>query len=496
MSARTVRGIAEEVRRGRLDPVDAVTQALAGLEAAAALGAVTHLGGAAALEAAQELRRRRERGLPLGPLAGVPIAVKDALCTTCLPTTAGTKILTRDGAAASGWRSPYDATVITRLREAGAVIVAKTAQDELSMGSTSETCAFGPVRNPWDRSRSPGGSSGGSAAVVALRAVPAALGSDTGGSVRQPAALTGVVGVKPSYGRVSRWGLVAFASSLDCVGPLAADVRDAALLLEHIAGADEHDATALDAPVGRYVDACERGVRGLRVGVPEEYFGAGLAPEVDAAVRRALDGLVSLGATLIPISLPHTSLGVATYYVLATAEASSNLSRFDGVRFGSRVEPPRATLSTLYTRTRSEGFGEEVKRRILLGTYVLSAGHYEAYYDRALRVRSLVARDFDRAFQAVDVIATPTSPSVAPPLGWAQHSPLTRYLSDAFTLPASLAGLPALSVPCQRVAPSADTPALPCGLQLIGPRLGEATLFAAAAAWEALNPDAESRPPA
>ncbi len=353
------------------------------------------------------------------------------------------------------------------------------------MGSSTENSAFFPARNPADPTRTPGGSSGGSAVAVAARMTPAALGTDTGGSVRQPAAYTGCVGVKPTYGRVSRFGLIAYASSLDVVGPMASDVRGAARLLEVIAGHDPHDGTSLDAPVDAYEAACERGVQGLRVGVPEEYFGAGLQPEVKERVEAAIRRLEREGATLIPVHLPHTRHAVATYYVLATAEASSNLSRFDGVRFGLRNEPPGGDVAAMYRATRGQGFGAEVKRRIVLGTYVLSHGYYDAYYRKAQQVRTLIRRDFDQVFGEVDVIATPTAPTVAFLLGEQVDDPLTMYLNDVYTLPANLAGLPALSVPVAPAPPAGGGPALPVGLQLLGPSLSEARLFAAAAVVEA-----------
>jgi aspartyl-tRNA(Asn)/glutamyl-tRNA(Gln) amidotransferase subunit A len=376
---------------------------------------------------------------------------------------------------------------VARLRAADAILPGKTNMDEFAMGSSSENSAFGPVRNPWDPARTPGGSSGGSAAAVAAGMTPGALGSDTGGSIRQPASLSGVVGVKPTYGRVSRFGLIAFASSLDQIGPIARDVRGAARLLEVIAGHDPRDATSLRAPVGAYEAACGREVRGLRIGVPEEYFAKGIEPAVEAAVRGAIDGLRGLGCHLRPVRLPHTPYAVAAYYIVATAEASSNLARFDGVRFGLRVDGERGDLAGLYSATRGEGFGREVKRRILLGTYVLSAGYYDAYYLRAQKVRTLIRRDFDEAFREVDLIAAPVSPTVAFRLGERVDDPLSMYLADVYTLPASLAGLPALSVPCAVAAPLEGGPELPIGLQLIGPSLAEARLFTAAHAWEQIS---------
>ena len=429
------------------------------------------------LEQARAIDEKRKRGETLGPLAGVPVALKDALCTHFAPSTAGSKIL-------EGWVPPYDATVVGKLSAADALLPGKTNMDEFAMGSSNENSAYGPAKNPWDPKRTPGGSSGGSAAAVASRMTPAALGSDTGGSIRQPAAFTGTVGVKPTYGRVSRYGLVAFASSLDQIGPFASDVRGAARVLDVIAGRDPRDATSFDAEPTDFERACERPVKGLRIGVPKEYFGEGLDPEVDLRVREAIAALREAGCEAVAINLPHTSFAVATYYVIATAEASSNLARFDGVRFGLRKDA--SDLKSLYGKTRDAGFGREVKRRILLGTFVLSAGYYDAYYLKAQKVRTLIARDFDAAFESVDAIACPTSPTPAFLLGEKSNDPLAMYLSDVCTLPASLAGLPAISVPC------APTPGnLPVALQLVGRARDEATLFALAAACERAFP---SRP--
>jgi len=427
------------------------------------------------LAEARALDARRLRGEALGALAGVPLGIKDAFCTRGTATTCGSKILRREG---QPWVPPYDATVVARLREAGAVLAGKCNMDEFAMGSSTENSAYFPARNPVDPTRTPGGSSGGSAVAVAARMTPGALGSDTGGSVRQPAAYTGCVGVKPTYGRVSRYGLIAFASSLDVVGPMASDVRGAARLLAVIAGHDPRDPTSLAAPVDDYEGACERGVAGLSIGVPEEYFTEGLDPAVGASVREALARLEREGATLVPVRLPHTRHAVATYYVLATAEASSNLSRFDGVRFGLRREPAGGDVAAMYGATRGEGFGPEVRRRILLGTYVLSHGYYDAYYRKAQQVRTLICRDFAEVFASVDLIAAPTAPTVAFALGAQIDDPLTMYLNDVYTLPASLAGLPALSVPARPAG------GLPVGLQLIGPALAEGRLFAAAAVVE------------
>jgi aspartyl-tRNA(Asn)/glutamyl-tRNA(Gln) amidotransferase subunit A len=468
--------IAENVRQGSVAATQVVAQVLERIEVRnPALNAFLHVADAEAMAQARAVDARRARGEALGPLAGVPVAIKDAICTRGLPTTAGSKIL-------AGYVPPYDAAVIERLRAADAILVGKTNMDEFAMGSSNENSAFGPVKNPWDPTRTPGGSSGGSAAAVAARLAPCALGSDTGGSIRQPASLTGTVGIKPTYGRVPRYGLIAFASSLDQIGPLATDVRGAARLLSVIAGHDARDSTSLDVPAGDYEAACDRPVKGLRIGVPEEYFADGLDAEVGARVREALLHLGSLGCAVRPVKMPHTRYAVATYYVLATAEASSNLARFDGVRYGLRVDPSH-DLRAMYGATRDAGFGAEVKRRILLGTFVLSAGYYDAHYLKAQKVRSLVRRDFDEAFRDVDVICSPTSPTPAFRLGEKAADPLAMYLSDVYTLPASLAGLPAMSVPCGMTSGN-----LPVGLQIVAPALGEATMLSVAAACEAAFP--------
>jgi aspartyl-tRNA(Asn)/glutamyl-tRNA(Gln) amidotransferase subunit A len=481
------------VQRGDVS-AEAVTRAsLAAIDCQdPALGAFLAVSSDAALTAARAVDARRARGETLGPLAGVPIGLKDALCTRGIPTTSGSKILARGGHA---WLPPYDATVVEKLRAADAILPGKCNMDEFAMGSSTENSAYFPAKNPWDTTRSPGGSSGGSAVAVAARMTPGSLGSDTGGSIRQPAAFTGVVGVKPTYGRVSRFGLIAFASSLDQIGPFANDVRSAARVLEVIAGHDPKDATSLAEPVGKYEAACDKGPSGIRIGVPEEYFAAGLDPEVAENVRRAIDDLARAGCVIRPIKLPHTAYAVATYYVLATAEASSNLARFDGVRFGLRIEPPGGDLSAMYGKTRDAGFGAEVKRRIMLGTYVLSAGYYDAYYLKAQRVRTLIRRDFERAFEEVDVIATPTSPVPPFRLGERLKDPLSMYLADVYTLPASLAGLPALSLPCAMSKAENNRPALPVGLQLMAAPLDEERLFTVAAAYEAVSPARNLAPP-
>jgi aspartyl-tRNA(Asn)/glutamyl-tRNA(Gln) amidotransferase subunit A len=425
-----------------------------------------------ALRQAETIDRDRREGRPPGPLAGVPLAIKDVLCARGAPTTCGSKIL-------KGFLPKYDATCVERLREAGAVILGKTNMDEFAMGSSTENSAFEKTANPWALDRVPGGSSGGSAAAVAAGEVPAALGTDTGGSIRQPAAFCGVPGMKPTYGRVSRYGLVAFASSLDQVGPFGQTVEDVARVLQVISGQDPRDSTSAAEPVPDFLSALGQGASGLRVGVPREYFRGGLDPEVETSVQSGLDTARRLGARLEEISLPHTEYAIPTYYIIATAEASSNLARFDGVRYGHRAEGAQQ-LGQLYVRTRTEGFGPEVKRRIMLGTYVLSAGYYDAYYLKGQKVRTLIRRDFDRAFERVDVIVTPTTPTPAFRFGEKVDDPLAMYLSDIFTVTINLAGLPGMSIPC-----GLTRDRLPVGMQIIGRPFDEVTVLRMAGAIEA-----------
>lgn len=424
-----------------------------------------------ALRKAQEVDARLKRGEKLGLLAGIPIAIKDNMCTKGLKTTCASRIL-------ENFIPPYDAHVIERLKEADAIIIGKTNLDEFAMGSSTENSAFKLTKNPWDTKCIPGGSSGGSAAAVASGMAFMALGSDTGGSVRQPAALCGVTGLKPTYGRVSRYGLVAFGSSLDQIGPITRDVKDAALLLQVIAGRDLRDSTSADVPVPDYLKDIEKPVKGLRLGLPREYFMEGLNEEIRKAVEEAVKVYKSLGVSVQEISLPHTPYAVAVYYIIATAEASSNLARYDGVRYGYRV-PSAENIIDMYSRSRAEGFGREVKRRIMLGTYALSSGYYEAYYLKASKVRNLIRQDFSRAFEAVDFILCPTSPSPAFKLGERLANPLEMYLSDVYTIPANLAGIPGISVPCGFTRDN-----LPIGLQLMAPPFEETRLLQAASAYE------------
>ncbi|MBI1726185.1 MAG: Asp-tRNA(Asn)/Glu-tRNA(Gln) amidotransferase subunit GatA [Candidatus Rokubacteria bacterium] len=477
----TVHELAERFKVGDATPTQA---ARAYLDRIAALDpkvkAYLTVTGDAALAGAAEADARFKSGTPRGPLDGIPLGVKDVFCTRGVRTTCGSKIL-------DGFVPPYDATVVARLVQAGAVILGKLNMDEFAMGSSTENSAYFTTRNPWDLSRVPGGSSGGSAAAVSADLAAATLGTDTGGSIRQPAAFCGNVGLKPTYGRVSRFGLVAFASSLDQVGPFAKDVLDAALMLQAIAGHDPLDSTSATIPVPDYAAGLSRGVQSLRVGIPSEYFIEGLDAEVEAAVRAAIETLKGLGAKTESVSLPHTEYGLAAYYLIAPAECSSNLARYDGVKYGLRA-PGARDLLDMYNRTRGAGFGAEVKRRVMLGTYALSAGYHEAYYGKAQRVRTLIQRDFQKAFERVDVIVTPTTPSAAFRMG-EKEDPLSMYLNDVFAVPVNLAGLPGLSVPA-----GFTKAGLPIGLQLIGKAFDEATLLRTAKAYETATTWRERKP--
>lgn len=416
------------------------------------------------------------------PLLGVPVGIKDVLAVKSQPLNCASKILGK-------FVSPYDATVIEKLRAAGAIVFGRLNMDEFAMGSSTENSAFGVTRNPWDTERIPGGSSGGSAAAVAAGECIATLGSDTGGSIRQPAALCGCVGLKPTYGRVSRYGLVAFASSLDQIGPFTRDARDAAIMLEVLSGVDRRDSTSVPQPVPRYADGLNGDLRGLKLGLPKEYMIGGLDPQVNQAVQTAVKQLQKLGAEIVEISLPHTDYAVATYYIIATAEASANLARFDGIRYGARVDGDDPI--SLYGRTRGAGFGPEVKRRIILGTYVLSSGYYDAYYLRAQKVRTLIRRDFLKAFETVDAVVTPTTPTAAFRIGEKSDDPLQMYLSDIFTISCNLAGICGLSLPCGFTS----NPKLPIGLQLLGKPFGEGTILKIAHAYEQSTAWHKERPP-
>jgi aspartyl-tRNA(Asn)/glutamyl-tRNA(Gln) amidotransferase subunit A len=435
------------------------------------IGAFLTLSKERALEQADRMDRLVADGKTLPPLGGVPVGIKDVMSTRGVRSTAGSKIL-------ENYIPPYDCTAVARLEAAGAVVLGKMNCDEFAMGSSNENSAYGPVRNPRDLSRVPGGSSGGSAAAVAADMAVATLGSDTGGSIRQPASFCGVVGLMPTYGRVSRYGLIAFASSLDHIGPLTKTVKDAATVLRTIAGRDPMDSSSADVPVPDYVAELDKPVRGMKLGVAKEYFGEGLDDKVRQAVEAAIDKLKGLGCEIVPVSLPHTPYAIPTYYLIATAEASSNLARYDGVRYSHRARGVK-TLSEMYWRSRDEGFGAEVKRRIMLGTYALSAGYYDAYYLKAQKVRTLLTRDFDEAFRKVDAIVTPTSPTAAFRLGEKSNDPLAMYLADIYTVTADLAGIPGISVPCGETKEK-----LPIGLQILGKHFDEASILRVAHAYE------------
>ena len=472
----TIRELREGIASGVVSAVELAEQYYARIAAHnPVLNVYLSLTREQALAQASSVDAAAAKGDPLGPLAGIPVGIKDVLVMQGAPSTAGSAIL-------KGYHPPYDATTVTKLKAAGAVLLGKLNCDEFAMGSSNENSAYGPVRNPVDTERVPGGSSGGSAAAVAANLAVATLGTDTGGSIRQPASFCGVVGVLPTYGRVSRYGLIAFASSLDRVGPFAANVRDAAEILQVIAGSDVNDATSSPRPVEHYAAESDQDINGLRVGVPAEYFGEGLDPEVRAAVESGIDTLRAAGCEIKPIHLEHTKYAIPAYYLVATAEASANLARFDGVRYGHR-STHATNLSSMYRLSREEGFGPEVKRRILLGTYALSAGYYDAYYKKAQQVRRLLAEEFLKAFGEVDVIVTPTAPTAAFKLGEKADDPLAMYLADIYTVTASLAGICGVTVPC-----GATSSRLPVGMQILGPHFGESTAFRVARAVERAQP--------
>jgi aspartyl-tRNA(Asn)/glutamyl-tRNA(Gln) amidotransferase subunit A len=485
-----VAALAQAQAAGQVSASELIACLLARIEAHDDLGAFLHVDAEGARAAAKRVDERRARGDALGPLAGVPIAHKDIFVTRGMPTTAGSKML-------AGYASPFDAAVVSRLAGAGAISLGKLNCDEFAMGSSNENSAYCPVRNPWDPARVPGGSSGGSAAAVAARLLPAATGTDTGGSIRQPASFSGVTGIKPTYGVCSRWGMVAFASSLDQAGPLARSAEDCALLLSAMSGHDERDSTSAQRPpqdFHAHMLAARDGARpgkplaGLRIGLPREFFPAALAADVNGAVRAALAEIEKLGATLVDVSLPRTELSIPVYYIIAPAEASSNLSRFDGVRYGHRAAR-YVDLIDMYKKSRAEGFGAEVKRRIMIGTYVLSHGYYDAYYLQAQKLRRMIADDFQQCFARCDLIAGPVAPTVAWKLGAQENDPVAAYLADIFTLPASLAGLPGMSVPA-----GFGEAGMPVGLQLIGNYFTEAQLLHAAHAFQQATDHHTRRP--
>ena len=470
LHTRSVAELAAGLGAGEFSALELTNHFLARIEASnPALNAFVTVTADRARADARQADATRAAG-QAGPLTGIPLAHKDIFCTDGIRTACGSKML-------DNFVAPYDATVVARLAAAGTVMLGKTNMDEFAMGSSNETSFYGPVRNPWDLTKVPGGSSGGAAATVAARLAPVATGTDTGGSIRQPAALVGISGIKPTYGRVSRYGMIAFASSLDQAGILAASAEDCALLLRTMAGFDPRDSTSIDRPVPDYVAELNAPLKGVRVGIVQEFFGTGLDARNGALVRAAIDQLKALGATLVDVSCPNVPLSVQAYYVVAPAECSSNLSRFDGVRFGHRCKDPKDLLD-LYQRSRGEGFGAEVKRRIMTGTYVLSAGYYDAYYLRAQKVRSLIAADFRQAFTKADILVGPTSPTTAFDLGAKVDDPVTMYLNDIYTISSNLSGNPAMSVPCGFVG------GLPVGLQLIGPHFGESRLLSAAHAYQ------------
>jgi aspartyl-tRNA(Asn)/glutamyl-tRNA(Gln) amidotransferase subunit A len=469
MNLTDAHAIQKAVNSGEISAREVAEQALERIKAVdGKLSAFLNVSAEKVLERASAIDKAvRECALPL---AGVPVAVKDNICTRNMTTTCGSKMLQH-------YVSPYNATAVERLERAGAIVIGKTNCDEFAMGSSTENSAFGPARNPYDLDRVPGGSSGGSAVAVAAEMATLALGSETGGSVRQPASFCNIVGLKPTYGRISRYGLVAFASSLDCIAPVGNSPKDIALFLSQIAGRDEHDSTSSTVEVPDYLSEINRPVQGMRLGIPKEFFGEGLDPEVRLIIEAGIKNAASMGCELVEVSLPHTRYAIADYYIIAPAEASSNLARYDGVRYGFRVESP-ADLQDMYKRTRSEGFGAEVKRRIMVGTYALSSGYYEAYYGRAMRVRTLIKRDYDQAFDRVDALLSPVSPTPAFKIGEKASDPLSMYLSDIYTVTANLAGIPALSLPCGYTSNG-----LPVGLQILANQFEEGKLLRLADAY-------------
>ncbi|MBE9529339.1 MAG: Asp-tRNA(Asn)/Glu-tRNA(Gln) amidotransferase subunit GatA [Proteobacteria bacterium] len=468
----TIHGLAARLANKEITSVEATTAFLERIKAVdPKINAYITVADEYALGAAAEADKRIQSGTDVTPLTGVPISVKDIFCTRGVRTTCGSKML-------EDFIPPYDSTMITKLKAAGAVILGKNNMDEFAMGSSTENSAYSPTLNPWSTAHVPGGSSGGSAAAVAADECTASIGTDTGGSIRQPASCCGVVGLKPTYGRVSRFGMIAFASSLDQAGPLTKDVEDAAILLNTMAGHDPADSTSIDAPVPDYTAKLKDGVKGLKIGIPKEYFIEGIDPEVDASVKAAIEVLKDAGAEIVDVTLPHTAYAVSVYYLVATAEASSNLARYDGVKYGLRIDPT-GNLTDMYCATREAGFGAEVKRRIMLGTYSLSAGYYDAYYKKASQVRTLISNDFDAAFKECDVILTPTAPSPAFKFGEKTADPLSMYLSDIFTISCNLAGIPGISLPC-----GLSKEGLPIGLQILGRSLDEETVLRAAYTFE------------
>ncbi|MBT6176500.1 MAG: Asp-tRNA(Asn)/Glu-tRNA(Gln) amidotransferase subunit GatA [Deltaproteobacteria bacterium] len=467
----TMQELSQKLQSGDVSSKEATQAALSQIEKTQDMGAWLHVASKEAMAQAEASDARRKSNDALGPLDGIPLGLKDIFLTRDIPTTCGSKIL-------EGFLPPYSAHVVEKLDAAGAVMLGKLNMDEFAMGSSNEHSAYGPVRNPWGENKVPGGSSGGSAAAVANLSAFGTLGTDTGGSIRQPAALTGTVGLKPTYGRVSRYGVIAFASSLDQVGPMTRTVTDSALLLGNIAGYDPRDATSKNKEVPDYSATLDDGVKGLKIGVPKEYFIDGIDPEIRQSVDAALSYYESQGAELVEVSLPHTSHGIATYYLIATAEASSNLARYDGVRYGLRKDPGGGLLD-MYKATRAAGFGHEVKRRIMLGTYSLSAGYYDAYYLKAQKVRTLLRQDFEKAFEKVDVIITPTTPQTAFTMGENMDDPVSMYLADVFTVSANLAGLPGLSLPC-----GFSKAGMPMGMQVLGRPWEEGTVLKVGRAYE------------